>query len=553
MRAQLNAAPLRAQVVANAENLKHDVQSLKGESDELKTKAANLEEKSEDLRQEVEAARQEADDKKDGAKQAKTDAADLREKAEEMQKQAQDLIRKAAEMEKQSVKKTESVSDKIKKLEKMDKKIEETRLKGNEKEKAAIAKEEDSLNAMGDARMCVRLPGVKLRGDNPMDFRPLLGEHPIEDEWQCTDWCQKHDECKQAVFTWESKTCEMFGGATEDPLVFRDKWPFFNSSYCGGQEEKDDMLGRLDRVYQKKPWAPPAHNCSWAGDNCLYTGCCADVCKATWDFKTCKWYTCWKRDESWAGCELEGAPDGWDGTKLGGHPNTEVPPAAEGALTQGVRLYCFSVVVWGAPAKEAWMSSEAEITNHWKDAGRGICLCDDWSIFDGMEGGSVHNIASFINAWNQVKNDGRWKNNDWSIKVDPDAVFFPDHFRSKVQWVWRTPQGAPVYMRNTKYKFEFLGAIEAITKEAMEIYFERSWECEAHLGEQGGEDYWLLQCLEGLGINYQTDHTLLHDKYAADENCKDPNGVAHHFFKKISDWDKCWDAGWGAWEKAHPQ
>jgi len=207
--------------------------------------------------------------------------------------------------------------------------------------------------------------------------------------------------------------------------------------------------------------------------------------------------------------------------------------------------------MWDAPPVQGWQDSEGAIAGHWKDLGKNIVECDDHSFFDGIGGGSIHNIASFVSAWKAVNEEGKWKRNDWTIKVDPDAVFFPDHFRTKVMYNWRTPQGAAVYLRNTFYKFQLLGAIEALTFEATEIYFSRLWECESHLGQEGGEDYWLLQCLEGLGIDFQTDVALLHDKYAADENCKDPNSVAHHFFKKISDWDKCWEKANDAWNNAH--
>jgi len=288
----------------------------------------------------------------------------------------------------------------------------------------------------------------------------------------------------------------------------------------------------------------------------MHTRCCADVCDASWDFKTCKYFTCFQRDETWAGCKTGGPPADWDGTKLGGHPNTEVAPVEDGKLMQGTKLYCFSVVMWNQPPVAGWMSSEGEIANHWKEQNKNIMQCDDYSIFDGLDGGSVHNIQSFINAWNMVKDDGRWKRNDWSIKVDPDAVFFPDHFRKKILWQYKTPQGSALYMRNTFYKFQFLGALEAVTREGLEIYFERGWECETHLGQEGGEDYWLLQCLEGLGLDFQTDTALLHDKYAADEACSDPNGVAHHFFKKIEGddgWDGCWDTANEAWNNAHPE
>jgi len=382
----------------------------------------------------------------------------------------------------------------------------------------------------------------------------VVGTHDVADDVNCKDWCLKHEECKQSTFTWETKECKMYSEASAQPVAFKEAWPWYNSSYCGLLSEKENMLSMLHKVYDMKPWVEPAHNCSWGGDNCIETKCCADSCDANWDWTECKHFTCWKRDESFAGCHTSGVdgPD-WDGTNLGGHPNREIEPAEDGKLIQGTKLYCFSVIMWNLAPNEGWMNSEAELANNWKQAWKGIMQCDDYNMFDGLDGGSVHNIASFVRAWKMVKDDGRWKNNDWSIKVDADAVFFPDHLRKKIMWNYKTPQGSAVYLRNTYYKFQFLGALEVMTKQAMEIYFKRGWECEARLGQQGGEDYWLLQCLEGLGIDFQTDVALLHDKYAADRNCGDENGVAHHFFKKVSAWNLCWDQCNEAWNNAHPE
>lgn len=398
------------------------------------------------------------------------------------------------------------------------------------------------------ARTCVDLPGVRLKGGSRAP-----GEQAITSDAHCRDWCRDHAECKQSVWSWDTKTCELFTEARAEAQQFKETWPWFNSSYCDTSDKQGAMMDMLQQVYDTKAWVPPAQNCSWAGDNCIDTRCCADVCKADYNFETCEYFTCWKRDEYWAGCKSGPAPEGWDGANLGGHANTEVEPAPAGKLVQGTRLYCFSVVMWSLGPAQGWEDSEGDLANHWKEQGKGIMQCDFHAFFDGLDGGSEHNIQSFINAWKMVKDDGRWKQADWTIKVDADAVFFPAHFKVKVETVYRTPQGAALYLRNTFYKFQFLGALEAITREGIELYFQRGWECEPHLTQEGGEDYWLLQCLEGIGLNYQTDTALLHDKYAADENCGDPDGVAHHFFKKIDDWDVCWNMANEAWNSAHPE
>lgn len=551
----------------DADILAKKAKDLKTESDTLKGDAKDLATKAEGLQQDKEEAEKTKQKDKENAENDRNEAEELRKKVEDLKKKAAqdeaDMKKKAAELDatakdldKDAVKQKSLAAAKLKAEEATKKKVDATKEKAAADEKDAQTQEEASLDAIRRGRVCIHLAGVRLKGDNPATFSPILGEHNITDEWQCTDWCHAHSECKQAVFAWETKTCELFKEASDVPISFRERWPWHNSTYCGEFGEKENMLAMLKKVYDAKPYVPVPHNCSWAGDNCLHTGCCADVCKPTWDFTECSWYTCWKRDDNWGGCELDGAPEDWEGTKLGGHPNTEIAPAEEGKLIQGTKLFCFSVVMWDAAPAEGWQDSEGTIANHWKEAGKNILQCDDYAFLEGLGGGSVHNIQSFIGAWKQVLDDGRWKKNDWVIKVDPDAVFFPEHFKSKVLYNWRTPQGAAVYLRNTFYKFKFLGALEALTREAFEIYAETSWKCEAHLGQEGGEDYWMEQCLEGLGIDYQTDESLLHDKYAADDSCDDPNGVAYHFFKKIEGgdgWDNCWNSASDAWNNAHPE
>lgn len=566
-------AAAKAKSLAAAEQLNARAKSLEQHSESLKSSADDLQAAAQKLRKQVTGAQDDASRDREAAEKARRDAEKSRARAEETLKNAKE---KAAEVEAKAEREaTELLTKARRSVLELNKKAEtkaanlnqkagnfdndasafdqgankkestaadeEKRAKGwsqkadsmgasaRTERQHAIDAETEARRSVAAQRMCIGLPGVKLKGNSPGKFAPVVGDREFKDDWQCNDWCLKHAECKQSVFIWETKTCELYKEATAEPQYFRETWPWFNSSYCGTIGEKEAMLDMLHKVYDAKPWVPPPHNCSWAGDNCIETKCCADYCDANFDFTTCKPFTCYKRDENWAGCRRSVPDESWDGTKLGGHPNGEVAPAPDGKLLQGTRLYCFSVVMWNQPAAEAWQDSEADLANHWKKEKKGIMQCDDWSIFDGFEGGSVHNIQSFIHAWKLVKDDGRWKQNDWSIKVDPDAVFFPDHFRKKLVWQYKTPQGSAVYMRNTFFEFQFLGGLEALTREALEIYLTNGWQCETHLGQEGGEDYWMLQCFEGIGIDYQSDFTLLHDKYAADENCFDPNSVFSDF------------------------
>jgi len=121
-----------------------------------------------------------------------------------------------------------------------------------EEKQKAIDTENKALEEIAGERMCIGLPGVKLRGHGLATFDPVVvGEHPVADDVQCNDWCLKHTDCKQSVFTWETKTCELFTEATTEPLSFREAWPWFNSSYCDVVGRRQAMLDMRRKVLRK--------------------------------------------------------------------------------------------------------------------------------------------------------------------------------------------------------------------------------------------------------------------------------------------------------------
>merc|ERR1712217_70339 len=122
--------------------------------------------------------------------------------------------------------------------------------------------------------------------------------------------------------------------------------------------------------------------------------------------------------------------------------------------------------------------------------------------------------------WDQVNSDGRYKSHDWVVKVDADAVFFADRLKAHLDAL-RTPKGARVLLLNNAYKFQFLGALEVLTREALDLFFESCW--------------------FGIGIDKQTDFELLHDMYAAQDGCFDAWPAAFHFYKNVGDWNTCYD------------
>merc|ERR1719335_1954465 len=90
-----------------------------------------------------------------------------------------------------------------------------------------------------------------------------------------------------------------------------------------------------------------------------------------------------------------------------------------------------------------------------------------------------------------------------------------------------------------------MGALEVLTREALERYYEMGHECIR--GEhKGGEDFFMSSCMDSIGIDHQIDWDLLQDKYCKicpnrDAGCTDGWKVAYHFHKKMISWDWCYN------------
>jgi len=103
-----------------------------------------------------------------------------------------------------------------------------------------------------------------------------------------------------------------------------------------------------------------------------------------------------------------------------------------------------------------------------------------------------------------VSDEGKWKNADWIVKVDPDAVLVAERLRWHLE-AMRPPAYSPIYLKNNGMdpglgNNGFLGAIEVFSNAAVEIYFD-NWEgCKAAYGLATGEDGFFKGCMDALSL-----------------------------------------------------
>merc|ERR1719336_216215 len=178
---------------------------------------------------------------------------------------------------------------------------------------------------------------------------------------------------------------------------------------------------------------PAYEDCAQVKEDCLAAGCCAP-----------SGYNCFKNARGQGRCMRECTPGGANGTCEGVAPHmktaVEVP---------GLSLFCFSVYTENTGSDK--VSHELELLQMQHDKGQSLFSCAEWAVYSDvvapLGGGDMTiqvedtkgdwhllrrkdtqswvNTGMFVRVWKKVQEAGHYRNHNWVIKVDADAVFFP--------------------------------------------------------------------------------------------------------------------------------
>jgi len=152
----------------------------------------------------------------------------------------------------------------------------------------------------------------------------------------------------------------------------------------------------------------------------------------------------------------------------------------------------------------------------------------------------ILNTEIFLKAWEQAFDEGLIQKTEWSVKVDPDAVFFPERLQHRLMKYVKAP-GASIYFLNCKLSFELYGALEVFSKVAMERFFDGLHRCKTELPwKTYGEDLFFRRCMDLLDITHIRDYGMLSDEYCAVKPfpCV-ADSAAFHPFKASETYFKC--------------
>mmetsp|Transcript_132665 Transcript_132665/g.383576 ORF Transcript_132665/g.383576 Transcript_132665/m.383576 type:complete len:472 (-) Transcript_132665:110-1525(-) len=158
------------------------------------------------------------------------------------------------------------------------------------------------------------------------------------------------------------------------------------------------------------------------------------------------------------------------------------------------------------------------------------------------------NTLIFMEAWAMIVEGGTWWRHEWTVKIDPDAVFFPDRLRELLLVATPDPGAKPQYVGNCdrswhtgRAKLKLFGSLEIYSRDAVGSYKAFGSRCKTTLNwKRWGEDFFMQNCMEMLGATPVNGTSFLADKRCRPAPCSDSTKVAFHDFKDVQSYFDCW-------------
>jgi len=207
----------------------------------------------------------------------------------------------------------------------------------------------------------------------------------------------------------------------------------------------------------------------------------------------------------------------------------------------------------------------------------GIFGCDEWTVLSDQEtllsnarrpeivtqliqtrlspvAGDSWNAPQYRKVWETILNDGRFRRVEWVVKTDPDAVFFPTRLRAELL-IGGIARDTPMLFANCPATSDIgphngqnfmYGAIEVISRGAIEMYFTALGSCTGLITASRFEEDFITTCMleyAQVPLNADLRMPLLQDWHCNNFANPSPcvaNSVAFHNFSGSEVWFQCW-------------
>jgi len=160
------------------------------------------------------------------------------------------------------------------------------------------------------------------------------------------------------------------------------------------------------------------------------------------------------------------------------------------------------------------------------------------------------NTMIFQETWKLILAEDTWWNHAWTVKVDPDAVFFPHRLRVKLYPFYPADitDGPALFVgncdrswNNEPTSLKLFGSLEVFSRNAMGMYKAFGDRCNEELDWEGwGEDFFMQNCLKLLKVKMLDGVGFIGDNRCYGAPCTDTTKVAFHAFKDTQAYFDCW-------------
>jgi len=247
--------------------------------------------------------------------------------------------------------------------------------------------------------------------------------------------------------------------------------------------------------------------------------------------------------------------------EMGALADMSVPKVAAVVSAADVSMYCFALML-PHTYEQGLLAMQYQ-------ASASLFSCDAYSVYSNMSIEVAHGLTSrivdsnlqcgmggefktalnlhiFIAVWKRVKEDAVFMQHDWTVKVDPDAVFFPQRLKGVVALLPETEKG--VYLNNCKFGMH--GPIEVFSRNAVITWSTGHKQCVDHFWQLchgdclWGEDLFIDQCLyKVLDARRENDYRILFEDHCDPppnwQTCDDLTAISFHPFKEPTEYRTC--------------
>lgn len=169
----------------------------------------------------------------------------------------------------------------------------------------------------------------------------------------------------------------------------------------------------------------------------------------------------------------------------------------------------------------------------------------DLHVRKGGEYNTLLNGPVFVKIWDTVIEEGQWENHDWTVKLDLDAVFFPNRLRHLLRDL--KPKETDALQENGVFLLNcplgLHGPLEVLSRKAVKAFIKGRDEC----WKAPQEDVYLKECLVAQkvhsvdGFDVLAERDCWRDDWHQDPDWKqcDSGKVSYHPFKTVETYHTC--------------